>query len=150
MRSCLLALFAVSVPSLSLAQEFTTPMDVVSTLYGTYFLNVPITDIAPYFSDELTDRLGGTTVGHDQFRAAGIDPLTGRLDWEPRSFKLDIVKQTDDTAEIKASFQDGATAVTVTYELVREHLHGWQIDHIAGTAGDKTWCTDAIVSMADP
>ncbi len=150
MRSCLLALLALSVPSLSQAQEFTTPMDVVSTLYGTYFLNVPLTDISPYFSDELTDRLGGTTIGHDQFRAAGIDPLTGRLNWDPRGFKLALVEQTADAAEIKASFQDGLTTISVTFDLVREHMHGWQIDHISGEAGDQTWCTNSIVSMADP
>lgn len=150
MRSCLLALLALTVPNLSQAQEFSTPLDVVGTLYGTYFLNVPLTDISPYFSDRLTERLNGKTVGHKEFSAAGIDPLTGRLNWDPRDFKLALLNQTADTAKVAASFNDGPTGISVTFDLVREDMHGWQIDHIAGEAGDQTWCTNSIVSMADP
>jgi hypothetical protein len=150
MRSCLLAVLAFAAPGFALAQEFSSPLDVVSTLYGTYFLNVPVRDITPYFSDELTERLGGTIIGHEQFRLAGFDPLTGRLDWDPRSFKLSLLNQALNTAQVRASFQDGTTTISVTYDLVREDPHGWQIDHIAGEAGELTWCSNSIVSMAAP
>jgi hypothetical protein len=150
MRRFLLAVFAFAAPGLALAQEFTSPLDVVSTLYGTYFLNVPMRDITPYFSDDLTERLGGTIVGHEQFRHAGFDPLTGRLDWAPRGFKLSLLNQAQNTAQVRADFQDGSNAISVTYDLVREEPHGWQIDHIAGKAGDLTWCSNSILSMATP
>lgn len=150
MRCCLLAVLAFAVPNLGLAQEFTSPLDVVSTLYGTYFLNVPVRDISPYFSDELTEKLGDTVIGHDQFRMAGFDPLTGRLDWEPRGFQISLLHETGETAQVEATFQDGQTTISVTFDLVHEHPNGWQIDHIAGKAGERTWCTNAFVSMAAP
>lgn len=147
MRRLFLALMVSLTPGPVFAQAFTSPLDVVSTLYGTYFLNVPLSDIRPYFSDKLTEQLGGALVGREQFKAAGIDPLTGRLDWQPRGFDLSVLGQASDTAKVQARFQDGVATTAVTFDLIREKPHGWQIDHIAGTSGDRSWCTNAIVSM---
>jgi hypothetical protein len=150
MRRGLLFIIFSCCPALSYAQEFTSPIDVVSTLYGTYFLNVPLTDIRPYFSDELTGQLGSTVIGQEQFRRSGFDPLTSQLDWDPRGFALTLVRQNASTAVVLARFTEDSKAVTVSFELIKEVEHGWQIDHIEGTAGDQTWCTNAIVSLAQP
>lgn len=150
MRRSLFVFLAVMTPGLSQAQEFSSPLDVVSTLYGTYFLNVPLTDIRPYFSDRLTTRLGGTIVGNEQFSKAGLDPLTGQLEWDPRGFDLSIVWQTGDKAKVQAKFIDSTEPIVVTFLLVKEDLHGWQIDHLEGRSGEQTWCTNTIVSMAQP
>jgi hypothetical protein len=150
MRSCLLVFLAVFSPSLSQAQEFSSPLDVVGTLYGTYFLNIPVTDISPYFSERLTARLGGTIIGHDQFRQAGFDPLTGQLDWDPRGFDLSIVSQTANTAQVQAKFTDSNAPILVTFDLVKEDRYGWQIDHLVGVSDDQTWCSNAIIALAQP
>jgi hypothetical protein len=150
MRSCLLALMASFMPGLVSAQEFTSPLDVVSTLYNTYFLNVPLRDIRPYFSDRLTERLENAVVGRNEFREAGFDPLTGRLHWQPQGFKLDLISEAPTSAKVRASFKDEASSTEIVFDLVREDKHGWQIDHIEGSSGEQSWCTNSIVSMANP
>lgn len=132
------------------AQEFTTPLDVVGTLYDSYFLGAPPQDIAPYFSDDLTDRLNGQEIGVAQFIATGLDPITGHLDWKPHSFSIALIDQQPEFAQIAVSFKDAGVPTRIVLDVVLEQDNGWQIDHIAGKAGEATWCTNAIISMARP
>jgi hypothetical protein len=57
-----------------LGQQFTSPSDLVNTLYSSYFDGVEIDDFAPYLSVNLTRKMAGR-VGMTQFSALGFDPI---------------------------------------------------------------------------
>lgn len=147
MRKLLIGLsFGIAAVSGALAQQFDTPLDLVETLYGSYFDALPIADFAPYFSDDLTRQLAGT-VGVSEFEALGFDPIVSDPNWEPRDFSTVTLLETHDRAQVLVGFETRRTPVSIKISLVREPLHGWQIDHIAGSAGDRTWCTNTIIAL---
>lgn len=142
----LLAFVAICHPSA--AQQFGTPEDLVETLYGGYFGKLRLDDFSPYLSDELTKAMAGGKVGISQFEALGFDPIVGSADWEPRDFHITSLHQNTDTAQVMVSFTTRGLPVTVTLDLVLEPINGWQISHLAGKSGARSWCTNDIVKAA--
>jgi hypothetical protein len=130
-----------------LGQQFTSPSDLVNTLYSSYFDGVEIDDFAPYLSDNLTRKMAGR-VGMTQFSALGFDPIVADPHWEPRHFRAVPLKEAADEAKFQVSFETRGVPVSITMTLIQEAMHGWQIDHIAGVAGDRTWCTNDIVALS--
>lgn len=139
-----LAYFVIATPTH--AQQFTSPSDLVETLYNSYFSGLQIDDFDPYLSDDLTQQMSGK-VGMSEFDALGFDPIVGVKDWAPRHFEIVPLEATLDKARITVRFESHGLPVSVTLTLIREPAHGWQIDHIAGVAGDRTWCTNTIIAL---
>lgn len=132
------------------AQQFATPEDLVETLYGSYFNKTGVDDFSPYLSDEMTRAMAGRKVGLSQFEVLGFDPIVGSPDWEPRDFKVTRLSLVGNTAKLNVRFTSHGTAVSVTIDLVREPVNGWQIAHLAGQSGTHTWCTNALVEASKP
>lgn len=129
-------------------QEFTSPDDLLSSLYLNYLSGQAVTNFEPYFSDRLTAEMGGGNVPPDAFRQLGFDPISGA--GEPHLmtvFNLDTVSEAKGlTATTTASFRTDGQSVTIKFDLVHEQRHGWQIDHISGTAGDAAWCSNDLIA----
>lgn len=145
-KSIAAVILAWSFASAAQAQQFTSPIDLVETLYSSYFSGVAIDDFAPYLSDGLTSRMDGK-VGVSEFQVLGFDPIVGDRAWEPRNFKAELVEQDAAKARVHVGFISHDVPISVTLTLTLEPLHGWQIEHIAGVAGDKTWCTNDILAL---
>ena len=128
------------------AQQFASPIDLVETLYSSYFSGLVIDDFAPYLSDRLTAQMDGK-VGVSEFEVLGFDPIVGHADWEPRNFEAELLEQGEHEAQAKVGFISHNVQISITLTLILEPLHGWQIDHIAGVAGNKTWCTNDIIAL---
>lgn len=128
------------------AQHFDTPADLVETLYQSYFSDVSIDDFGPYFSEGLTRQIDGK-VAVSAFAALGFDPIVGDSNWQPRNFRVLSVHETGDKAQVNVSFTTRSLPVSITLDLVNEPADGWQIDHISGTAGERNWCTNDIISL---
>lgn len=130
------------------SQEFTSPDDLLSTLYQAY-LSAPVTNFEPYFSDRLTAEMAGGRLDRRVLQGLGADPLLGG---ERASlvtmFNLDTIEPEGLTATSVASFQSGGKPVTIRFQLVREDDHGWQIDHIKGQSGDFSWCSSDLIAAA--
>lgn len=86
-------------------------------------------------------------VGIGYFKVLGFDPIVGDPNWEPHNFRAELVKETGDKAQVDVSFASRGTPVSITIDLIREPRHGWQINHIAGRAGERTWRTNNIVGL---
>jgi hypothetical protein len=128
------------------AQEFSSPEDLLSTLYRAY-LSAPVTNFEPYFSDRLTAEMSGGRLGPQTLHRLGVDPIIGSH--EPSLvtvFNLDTVAKRGLTATSTASFRNNGDLVTINFDLVREDAHGWQIDHISGQSGDLSWCSSDLVA----
>lgn len=144
MRRVILAAITLLVHNVQ-AQEFGSPEDLLSTFYQAY-LSAPITNFEPYFSSRLTKEMNGGRLDNGALQRLGFDPITGAN--EPTLvtvFDLETTEAVGLTATSIATFRSGSELVTVSFELVREH-HGWQIDHISGRAGDRSWCTNDLVA----
>lgn len=128
------------------AQQFTSPIDLVETLYDSYFSGLPIDDFDPYLSTDLTSQMAGK-VGVAEFAVLGFDPIVGEPDWDPRNFTAKLLELEGDKARVEVRFISRGMPVAVTLTLILEQVHGWQIDHIAGLAGERTWCTNDIVAL---
>ena len=129
------------------AQEFTSPDDLLSSLYSGYLSGGAVTNFEPYFSDRLTEEMDGARVPREALGRLGFDPITG-MD-QPRLmtvFNLETLATEGLTATSVASFRADGVLFTINFELVREQRHGWQIDHISGKAGDVSWCTNDLVA----
>lgn len=85
------------------AQQFATPIDLVETLYSSYFSGLVIDDFAPYLSDSLTAQMDGK-VGVSEFEVLGFDPIVGDADWEPRNFKAELLEQGEHEAQARVGF----------------------------------------------
>jgi hypothetical protein len=130
------------------AQEFASPEDLLTTLYRAYLL-APITNLEPYFSDELSAQMSGGRLDGQVMRQLGFDPILG-LD-EPAlvtTFNLNTIDSNDLTATSVARFYNGGKPVKITFALVRETDHGWQIDHMSGQAAGVSWCSNDLVAAA--
>ncbi|MDB5612938.1 MAG: hypothetical protein JWQ22_591 [Devosia sp.] len=145
-RSIVAGILACSFAAAAQAQKFTSPIDLVETLYSSYFSGLVIDDFDPYLSDELTNQMDGK-VGVSEFQVLGFDPIIGDANWEPRNFKAELVEQDGNEARVHVSFISRALPISLTLTLTLEPLHGWQIEHIAGVAGDRTWCTNDILAL---
>ena len=145
-KSILAVILAWGCASAVQAQQFTSPIDLVKTPHSRYFSGLAIDDFDPYLSDGLTNQMGGK-VGVSEFQVLGFDPIVGDANWEPRNFKAELVEQDGDEARVHVSFISHTVPISVTLTLTLEPLHGWQIDHIAGVAGDKKWCTNDILAL---
>ena len=146
MRAFFILLACLVVGAPAQAQQFMSPSDLVETLYNSYFAGLQIDDFDPYLSDDLTRQMSGK-VGMSEFEALGFDPIVGVRNWAPRHFEILPLESTPDTARITVQFASDGLPVSVTLTLVREAAHGWQIDHIAGVAGARSWCTNSIIAL---
>jgi len=127
-------------------QKFTSPDDVLSSLYEMYLWGGSVRNFGPFFSDRLTEELRGGRIDSDALGKLGFDPITGTT--SPRlltTFHLKGVNQTATEATTVATFSNNGIPVTITFELIYEPANGWQIDHLSGTAGDVEWCSGTFV-----
>lgn len=65
-------------------------------------------------------------------------------------FDLETVGAKGLTATSVASFHNHGEHVTISFDLVQEPGHGWQIDHISGQAGDVSWCSNDLIAACKP
>lgn len=147
MRTLIALAILAAPPQSVLAQQFTSPNDLLSALYDQYLGGYAVTNFEPYFSDNLTQETNGAKVPREALKKLGLDPVTGLS--EPQlmtTFNLETVETSGPTATSIASFRADGKAYTITFELVHEALHGWQIDHISGKVGDVTWCTNDLIA----
>jgi hypothetical protein len=136
---------ALSAPSAQ-AQEFQSPEDLLSTLYQSY-LSAPVTNFEPYFSDRLTAEMSGGRLNAKTLQRLGVDPIMGSDGPSLMTvFNLETMETKGLTATSVASFRNNGEPVTISFELVHEHEHGWQIDHISGQSGDVSWCSSDLVA----
>jgi hypothetical protein len=129
------------------AQEFTSPDDLMSALYNQYLGGQPVTNFEPYFSDDLTEKTHGAKVPQAALKKLGLDPITGMS--EPHLmtvFNLETLETTGPTATSTATFKADGTVFVITFGLVHEADHGWQIEHISGKAGETSWCTNDLIA----
>ena len=147
MRTLIALALLVALPQSVLAQQFTSPDDLLSALYNQYLGGQPVTNFEPYFSDDLTEDTNGAQVPRAALKKLGLDPITGLSDPHlMTTFHLETVETSGPTATSIASFRADGKTYTITFELVHEALHGWQIDHISGKAGEVTWCTNDLIA----
>lgn len=147
MRKATVALLSLLAPGAH-AQEFVSPDDLLSTLYQAY-LSAPVTNFEPYFSESLTAEMNGGRLNRQALQQLGIDPILGSDDASLVTFfNLDTIETEGLTATSVASFRSAGQPVTITFELVREEEHGWQIDHIRGQSGDVSWCSNDLIAAA--
>ncbi len=145
MRKVIATLIALLAPSAS-AQEFVSPEDLLSTLYHAY-LSAPVTNFEPYFSETLTAETNGGRLDQQALQRLGFDPILGNDHPSLVTFfNLDTLETEGLTATSVASFRSAGKPVAITFHLVREDDHGWQIDHISGRSGDVTWCSNDFVA----
>ena len=106
-----------------------------------------VTNFEPYFSDNLTEETHGAQVPRAALKKLGLDPITGLS--EPHLmtvFNLETLPTTGPTATSIATFRADGVVFTIRFELVHEAVHGWQIEHINGKAGEVSWCTDDLIA----
>ena len=147
MRSLIILSAMTLLVSIAQGQEFTSPEDLLSSLYYEYLSGRAVTNFEPYFSNRLTAETNGAQLPPEALGRLGFDPLTG-MD-QPRLmtiFNLETLDTRGLTATSIASFTVDGVVVTINFELVREQRHGWQIDHISGKAGDVTWCSNDLIA----
>lgn len=145
MRKAVIPLVILLAPNVQ-AQEFSSPEDLLSTLYQAY-LFAPVTNFEPYFSDRLTAEMSGGRLDAKTLQLLGVDPIMGSE--EPSLvtvFNLETIETKRLTASSVASFRNRGEPVTISFELVHEQEHGWQIDHISGQSGDVSWCSSDLVA----
>lgn len=147
MRSLIVTALMAFLVSAVPAQEFTSPDDLLSSLYSEYLSGRAVTNFEPYFSDRLTAEMDGARVPREALRRLGFDPITGMGQRRLMTvFNLENLATEGLTATSMASFRADGELFTIEFGLVREDRHGWQIDHISGKAGDVVWCTNDLVA----
>jgi hypothetical protein len=131
------------------AQEFSSPEDLVGTLYGVYLAGGTVDRFDPYFSDRLSSALDRTQLNKDILGMLGLEALTGAT--KPgvlTVFNLESAKGGAFTAQAIVSFRNETVPVSMTFDLVLEPAYGWQIDHIRGTSGTARWCSEDLIARA--
>ncbi|MGB3335843.1 MAG: hypothetical protein WBA73_01555 [Devosia sp.] len=143
-RRAFAALFVVQ-PTLALTQEFTSPMDVMGTFYGAYITG-GVGDLAPYFSDRLTKEMAGARLSPEIIASMGIDPLVGASNPQVTQLMFSPTEPGEGRrATVEVTFHNRREPVELTFELIEEAKHGWQIDHFEGTSGSVNWCSRTLV-----
>jgi hypothetical protein len=147
LRLTLIAAASPWVPVLAQDHQFSTPQDLLSSLYEVVlFGSRPTTYYAPFFSDRLTALLSSGILGPEEFRTLGFDPLTGFTGATLVTvFNLETMRQGPLTAEAIARFNADDVPVTITFSLVREAAEGWQVDDLQGTSGDREWTLSDLI-----
>lgn len=143
-----LALMAATTAASAHDHAFETPRQVLGALYNAYVAGVEIRDFSPYFSARLTSEMNGRVIGQRELAELELEPIVGSSPWQINSFQLDVRKRDAAMAEVTVSFTNFGKPVSLSFELVKEPEDGWQIDHIEGSAGERTWCTDTIIGLA--
>ena len=149
MRTVLLAALTMASTAHAQAQQFTSPDDLLSTLYEAYRSGRSVDYFEPYFSDRLAREMSGARVTSEVLQRLGLDPISGSH--KPgliTVFNLATVESGSITAETVASFWNAGVPVSITFDLVFEDEAGWQIDHMSGVAGDKSWCSGDLIAAA--
>lgn len=121
-------------------------MDVMETLYTAYLSGMEISDLSPYFSDRLTKELGDARISPQIIASMGVDPMIGASDPVLTQLTIAAGEEVAERAVVEVSFHNRRVPVELKFELVRELVHGWQIDHLEGRSGDIEWNTRSIVS----
>ena len=146
-RASLAVLALAASRSPSLAQEFTSPQDVLTSLSEVIlFGSTPLTNFEPYFTDRLSSAMAGGSLAASTFQELGFDPMKGLTDRELITlFRLETSPAAGRTAQAVSTFNAGTVPVRIEFELVWEGKHGWQIDQLQGTAGELLWTNEAFV-----
>ena len=139
---------AVLPAELGAAQQFTSPEDLLATLYDAY-LTAGVTSLEPYFSDELTQAMGDARITPAIMEAIGVDPLVGAEGAVITRFKLQSEPGEGERTAVEVAFHNRQTPVWLKFELVNEDKYGWQIDHLEGKSGEVTWCSRSIVAASN-
>jgi len=121
----------------------------METLYAAYLSGVEVSDLSPYFSDRLTKELGDARISPRIIASMGVDPMTGASDPELTQLRIAAGDAEAERAVVEVSFHNRRVPVELKFELVREPVHGWQIDHLEGRSGDIEWNTRSIVSAVE-
>jgi hypothetical protein len=134
---------AAILPIEASAQEFTSPKDLLSSLYEVVLWGKrPMTDFEPFFSDQLTAAMAGGRLGEKQLQTLGFNPMTGVTNGELITrFEIDTAHASSTRATAIAKFNAGDVPVVITFDLIREQQHGWQINQLSGTSGQYRWDT---------
>lgn len=131
------------------AQQFSTPTDLLETVYEAYVSSGGITNLEPYFSDRLTEEMGEARLSPEIMEKIGVDPLVGAQDANITLLHMADEGGNDDRATVKVSFNNRQHPVQLTFGLVNEPVHGWQIDHLEGRSGAVEWCSRSIVEASN-
>ena len=146
-RFALALMMAMAGAAPAVAQQFTSPEDLLSSLYYAYLSGQGVDNLEPYFSDRLTEEMQGGRLDAQAVQRLGFDPMTGTTDPGLITlFNLESPGSGALTAEAVATFNNDNVPVWIEFSLVYEDIHGWQIDHIAGKAGDVSWCSKDLVA----
>jgi hypothetical protein len=145
---CLAMLFVAVRVAAPVAQEFTSPQDVLGTLYQAYMSGGGVDNVSPYFSDRLTEELGDTRISPAVMAAIGVDPLVGATDPEITMFEMEDKGHDGARVVVDVQFHNRHVPVHLTFELIKEDQHGWQIDHLSGSSGTVTWCSGALIEAS--
>ena len=137
-----------SIPVVAQDQQFSSPRDLLSSLYEVVlFGSQPTAYYSPFFSDRLTALLSPGILGPEEFRTLGFDPLTGFTGTSLVTvFNLETVDEGLLTAKAVATFRADNVPVTITFSLVREAAEGWQIDDLRGTSGEREWALSELIN----
>lgn len=130
------------------AEQFSSPTDVLSTLYEAYLTQGGVTNLEPYFSDRLTKAMGEGRLSPEIMEAMGVDPLVGASGANLTLLQIGEDGDSENRAVVNVSFNNRALPVQLRFELVREPVYGWQIDHLEGKTGDVSWCSRSIVEAS--
>ncbi len=140
----ILGLTLLSMPAAYAAPVFTTPMDLLGTLYNAYLGGHEVMDLDPYFSDRLEKEMQGVLLAPEVIQSLGVDPLVGAIGADVTMLNMDAVSEGERVA-VEVRFHNREEPVFIRFELVEEAAHGWQIDHLRGKSGDVEWCTRSLV-----
>lgn len=130
------------------AEQFSSPTDLLSTLYEAYLTQGGVTNLEPYFSDRLTQAMGGARLSPEVMETLGVDPLVGASGANLTLLQIGEDAEDDKRAVVDVSFHNRALPVQLRFELVREPVYGWQIDHLEGKTGDVSWCSRSLVEAS--
>lgn len=120
----------------------------METFYDAY-LTGGVSNLAPYFSERLTSEMAGIRLSPELIASLGIDPLFGATDAQVAQLSFDSNHDGEaERATVSVSFHNRNVPVELTFELIREAEHGWQIDHFEGVSGSVEWCSRRLVEAA--
>jgi len=92
--------------------------------------------------------MGGAALSPEIIASMGVDPLIGAAQPQLNQLNIAASEGGEERAVVEVRFHNRTVPVELTFELVREREHGWQIDHLRGKSGEVKWCSRSIVEAA--
>jgi hypothetical protein len=148
MKKVALAIVLALHSGTALAQEFTSPLDVMETLYAAYLSGVEVHDLSPYFSDRLMEEIGDAHLSPEIIANMGVDPMIGATDAQLSQLFIDDAGGGGKRAVVEVRFHNRRVPVELTFQLVLEPAVGWQIDHFHGKSGEIEWSAQTLAEAA--